>query len=166
MEESQEIVEEVVDVQPESKVKEKKPRTQKQIEAFEKARLKKQELAKINKEFNDAKKKQKEDVIEHKKRIIKTVKQPVEEEEQEEVEEQEESEEEEIIIKKKPKQKKKPIKKRIIYADTSSEDEDEDDENAKIINYAKMLKKTARQNMKEELNRAKIEMAMASLGYT
>lgn len=155
-----EVIEEVE--QPQSKVKEKKPRTQKQIEAFEKARLKKQELAKINKEFNDAKKKQKEDVIEHKKRIIKTVKQPVQEEEEEE---QEESEEEEVIIKKKPKQKKKPVKQRIIYADTSSS-EDTDDDNAKILNYAKMLKKTARQNMKEELNRQKIEMAMASLGYT
>ena len=51
-------------------------------------------------------------------------------------------------------------------AGVDGDDEDEDDENAKIINYAKMLKKTARQNMKEELNRAKIEMAMASLGYT
>ena len=162
MEESQEVVEEVV--QPETK-KEKKPRSQKQIEAFEKARLKKQELAKINKEFNYAKKQAKEDVIEHKKRIIKTVKKPVQEEEPEPEPEEESEEEEEVIIKKKPKQKKKPVKQRIIYADTSSS-EDEDDENAKIINYAKMLKKTARQKMKEELNRSKIEMAMASLGYT
>ncbi|KAJ1463708.1 hypothetical protein T484DRAFT_1758634 [Baffinella frigidus] len=51
----------------------KKPRSEKQIEAFQKALAKKAELSLINKQFNDAKKQQKEDVVEHKERIIKSV---------------------------------------------------------------------------------------------
>ncbi len=71
------IVEAPIEVEP---IKLKKPRSEKQIEAFAKAVLKKKELSEINKQFNDAKKQQKEDVVEHKKRIIKSVKEvePVE----------------------------------------------------------------------------------------
>jgi len=62
----------------EEPLKIKKPRSEKQILAFTKAREKKAELAQINKEFNNVTKKQKEEIVEHKKRIIKTIKEPVE----------------------------------------------------------------------------------------
>ena len=69
---------EVIEAVEEKPIKQKKPRSEKQIEAFQKALAKKAELNLINKEFNEAKRQQKDDVIEHKKRIIKTVKEPVE----------------------------------------------------------------------------------------
>ena len=50
-----------------------------------------------------------------------------------------------------------------MYEDTSSEDS-EDDDNA-IVNYAKIIKKTARERLKEELNQSKMNQAMSSLGY-
>ena len=58
-------------------IKIKKPRSEKQIEAFAKAVLKKKELSEINKQFNENKKIQKDEEIEIKKRCIKAVKQPV-----------------------------------------------------------------------------------------
>jgi hypothetical protein len=176
-------MEDIVEAPIETPIKIKKPRSEKQIEAFQKALAKKAELSLINKEFNQAKKQQKEDVVEHKKRIIKAVKEPEPEVEVEvEVEKkikrkpkkkipvpvesssESEEEEEEVIVKRKAKpKKKKPVKKKIIYEDTSSEDS-EDDESA-IVNYAKIIKKTARERLKEELNQAKMNSAMSSLGY-
>jgi hypothetical protein len=167
-------------------IKIKKPRSEKQIEAFAKALAKKAELSLINKEFNEAKKKQKEDVVEHKKRIIKAVKEPVQVEVELEVElekpklikkkkklipvpvvetesESSESEEEEVIVQRKKKKTKKKPTKKIVYQDTSSEDSGDDD--AQIVNMAKIIKKTAREKLKEELNHAKMNQAMASLGY-
>jgi hypothetical protein len=170
-------------------IKIKKPRSEKQIEAFQKALAKKAELSLINKQFNDAKKQQKEDVVEFKKKIIKNVKEvepAVEVEVELEVDDVEvhkskfkrktkkkipvpveesssESEEEEIIVKRKAKpKKKKPIKK-IIYEDTSSEESGDDD--AQIVNMAKVIKKSARERLKEELNMQKMNQAMQSLGY-
>ena len=66
-------------------------------------------------------------------------------------------------MKRKVKPKKKPVKK-IIYEDTSSEESEEDDDKA-IVNYAKIIKKTASERLKEELNQAKMNQAMTSLGY-
>ena len=161
----------------ETPIKIKKPRSEKQIEAFQKAIAKKKELSEINKEFNNAKKQQKDELGERKKRIIKTVKEPVSiVEEVEEVEikkpikkklpkppviEESSEEEEEVIVKRKKTKKKKPTKKNI-YEDTSS-DSFEDDE--AIVNYAKIIKKTAREKLKEELNQSKLQNAMSSLGY-
>jgi hypothetical protein len=165
-------------------IKEKKPRSEKQIQAFKKAIAKKAELALINKEFNEAKQTQKNEVIEHKKRIIKTVKEPeveIEVEVEPEVEikkptkkkvvkkkviessSEESEQEEEVIVKRRKKKavKPKPTRK-IIYEDTSSESENDDEA---IVNYAKIIKKTARERLKEELNAAKMNQAMASLGY-
>jgi len=160
----------------ETPIKIKKPRSEKQIEAFQKALAKKAELSLINKQFNEAKKQQKEDVVEHKKRIIKSVKEVEVEVEPEEIKKpkkkkipvpvessSESEEEEEIIVKRKAKPKKKKPVKRIIYEDTSSEDSGDDD--AHIVNMAKIIKKTARERLKEELNQAKMNQAMASLGY-
>jgi hypothetical protein len=169
----------------ETPIKTKKPRSEKQIEAFAKALAKKKELSEINKQFNDAKKQQKEDVVEHKKRIIKSVKEvevEVEPEPEVEVEvekkikrkpkkkipvpvesESESEEEEEVIVQRKEKKKKKKPVKKIVYQDTSSEDSGDDD--AQIVNMAKIIKKTARERLKEELNQAKMNQAMASLGY-
>ena len=139
-------------------IKIKKPRSEKQIEAFAKALAKKAELSLINKEFNETKKKQNEDVVEHKKQIIEAAKEPKQEVEVEvevepEVEkpklkkktkklipppvQSESEEEEEIIVKRKAKPKKKPVKK-IIYEDTSSEESEEDDDKA-IVNMAKLI---------------------------
>ncbi|KAJ1464141.1 hypothetical protein T484DRAFT_1758323 [Baffinella frigidus] len=163
----------------ETPIKIKKPRSEKQIEAFAKALAKKAELSLINKQFNDAKKQQKEDVVEDKKRIIKSVEKvevEVEPEIQVEVEKRKkkkllpvpvvesssESEEEVIVQRKEKKKKKKPVKK-IVYQDTSSEDSGDDD--AQIVNMAKIIKKTARERLKEELNQAKMNQAMVSLGY-
>ena len=183
---------EVTEALEEIPIKTKKPRSQKQIEAFQKALAKKAELNLINKEFNEAKRKQKDDVIEHKKRIIKTVKEPVELEVEEEVEvepevepkikvdkikkpkkkpakpvpiesESESEEEEEVIVKRKAKPRKKPVNRKIIYEDTSSEDSE--DEKEQIVNYAKLIKKTSRERLKEELNNSKMQQAMSSLGY-
>jgi len=167
-------------------IKIKKPRSEKQIEAFAKAIAKKKELTEINKQFNESKKIQKNEEVEMKKRFIKAVKEPepkeeVEVEVEEEVEKkikkkpkkknpvpvesssESEEEEEEVIVKRKAKPKKKKPVKKIIYEDTSSEDS-EDDESA-IVNYAKIIKKTARERLKEELNQAKMNSAMSSLGY-
>ena len=156
----------------------KKPRSEKQIEAFKKAVSKKAELALVNKEFNEAKQQQKDDVIEQKKRIIKTIKEPVEVEPELETKikvkkpkkkpipvesESESEEEEEVIVKRRAKAKKKPVNRKIIYEDTSSE-ESEVDDNA-IVNYAKLIKKTSRERLKEELNNSKMQQAMTSLGY-
>jgi hypothetical protein len=69
-------MEAVEEIPIETPIKIKKPRSEKQIEAFQKAIAKKKELSEINKEFNQAKKQQKEEVVEHKKRIIKSVKEP------------------------------------------------------------------------------------------
>jgi len=177
-------MEEVVEKQIETPIKVKRVRSEKQIAAFAKAVSKKAELALINKEFNEAKKQQKDDVIEHKKRIIKTVKEPeLEVEVEEEVKPEvsyakvkkpkkkpipvesasESEEEEEVIVKRRAKPKKKPVNRKIIYEDTSSE-ESEVDDNA-IVNYAKIVKKTARERLKEELNNSKMQQAMSSLGY-
>ena len=177
-------MEDIVEAPIDTPIKIKKARSEKQIEAFQKAIAKKAELSLINKEFNQAKKQQREDVVEHKKRIIKAVKEPeseVEVEPESEVEpkfkrkskkkipvpvessSESEEEEEEVIVKRKAKPKKKKPVKKIIYEDTSSEDS-EDDESA-IVNYAKIIKKTARERLKEELNQAKMNSAMSSLGY-
>ena len=59
------------EIQIEQPIKTKKPRPEKQIEAFAKALQKKKELSEINTTFNDCRKQKKEDVIEHRKRIIK-----------------------------------------------------------------------------------------------
>jgi len=174
-------MEDIVEAPIDTTIKIKKPRSEKQIEAFQKAIAKKAELSLINKEFNDAKKQQKEDVVEHKKRIIKAVKEvevevevevdktklkkkpkkkipvPIEESSSES-----EMEEEEIIVKRKAKPKKKPVKKKIIYEDTSSE---ESGDEASIVNMAKVIKKTARERLKDELNNAKLSSAMSALGY-
>jgi hypothetical protein len=163
-------------------IKIKKPRSEKQIEAFAKAIAKKKELTEINKQFNESKKIQKNEEVEIKKRFIKAVKEPEPEVEVEvEVEKkikrkpkkkipvpvesssESEEEEEEVIVKRKARPKKKKPVKKIIYEDTSSEDS-EDDESA-IVNYAKIIKKTARERLKEELNQAKMNSAMSSLGY-
>ena len=56
----------------------------------------------------------------------------------------------------------KPVKK-IIYEDTSSEESE--DEEASIVNYAKIIKKTARERLKDELNQHQMNQAMSSLGY-
>jgi hypothetical protein len=117
---------EAIEAIEEIPIKEKKPRSAKQIEAFAKALAKKAELKEINKQFNDAKQKQKNGVVEHKKRIIKSVKEEEEEEVEVEIkkptkkkvvkpkviEESSESEEEEVIVKRK--KKKKPINKLSI----------------------------------------------------
>ena len=67
---------EAVEAIEETPIKVKKPRSEKQIEAFAKALAKKAELSSINKEFNETKKKQKENVVEHKKQIMKASKEP------------------------------------------------------------------------------------------
>ena len=180
---------EAIEAVEEIPIKTKKPRSGKQIEAFQKALAKKAELNLINKEFNLAKRQQKDDVIDYKKRIIKTVKEPVEVEPVDvevevevevepkvkvakvkktkkkplPVESESESEEEEIIVKRKAKPKKKPVNRKIIYEDTSSSDSEEEKE--QIVNYAKLIKKTARERLKEELNQSKMQQAMKSLGY-
>ncbi|KAJ1463593.1 hypothetical protein T484DRAFT_2028043 [Baffinella frigidus] len=174
-------MEDIVEAPIETPIKIKKPRSEKHIEAFQKAIAKKAELSLINKEFNQAKKQQREEVVEHKKRIIKAVKEPEPEVEVEvevepklkrkskkkipvpvESESESESEEEEIIVKRKAKPKQKNPVKKIIYEDTSSE---ESEDEAAIVNMAKVIKKTARERLKEELNQAKMNSAMSSLGY-
>ena len=105
--------------------KPKKPRTAKQVEAFEKAKLKRQQSLEVKREQIKVKEDEIKDIKKTKpltkageklsKTVIKTpapVKQDSDSEEEQQV----------IIVKKKPKKKKKPI---VIYEDTDSEEEDQ-----------------------------------------
>lgn len=119
--------------------KPKKVRTQKQIEAFEKARKtraenvkKRAEQKKINTQpVGRPKKKIEEKIEEHKEVEICNIEENLSS-----------SEEEEIIYKKKPtkskpksKKKKKPIKKKIVYisSSSSSSDNETDDESEEEV---------------------------------
>ncbi|KAJ1465151.1 hypothetical protein T484DRAFT_1757594 [Baffinella frigidus] len=170
-----EAIEAVEAIPIETPIKIKKARSEKQIEAFQKAIAKKAELTLINKEFNESKKQQKEAEVEIKKRFIKSVKEPKEEKIKKpkkkklippppvESSSEEESEEEEVIVKRKAKPKKKKPVKKIVYEDTSSEDSEEKKE--QIVNYAKLIKKSVREKLKDELQEQKLRNAMSSLCY-
>ena len=169
-------MEDIQETKLEEPIKIKKARTPKQIQALVLAREKRDELRKINRDYSDVTKKDKEKVIENKKRVIQSAKEIEEEQEVDVkpqksikkkaavVEESSEEEEEEIVVKRKPKSKKIPVKKTIIYADTSSS-EDEDEINEQVVNYAKLVKRSAREKLKEQLNHQKLQQCMASLGY-
>jgi hypothetical protein len=171
-----EAIEAVEAIPIEAPIKIKKPRSEKQIEAFAKAIAKKKELTEINKQFNESKKIQKDEQVELKKRFIKSVKEPEPEEEEKfkkkpkkklipppPIESESEEEEEEVIVQRKSKPKKKKPVKKIVYEDTSSEDSEE--ESQQIVNYAKLIKKSAREKLKDELQEQKLRSAMSSLGY-
>ena len=136
-----------VDVPLTKPKREKKPRTEKQIAAFEKARLKRME--KLNEKKKEAAKK----LLDIKEEEVNTAKQSLEEEKEEVKEKEEELVEEELVeevIEKKPPRKtvkvvkrKKPVKqpKQIVF-----ENSDSDTDNDEILEevyhaYKKELKK-------------------------
>ena len=124
------------------KVKEKKPRkpkTEKQLQQFENARLKRQEKikeSKLNKKIEASKL-----LLEHGYQAPLT---PVHQEPIDETTEEENSEDNEIIIIKK---KKKPKKKTYIIQESSDDDSDGEEEKVKQI-YNKSRQMVSQQNKK------------------
>ena len=51
----------------------------------------------------------------------------------------------------------------MIYEDTTTEGSEEDDDTA-IVDYDKIMIKTARERLEQELNQAKMNWARSSLG--
>jgi len=137
-----------VDVPLTKPKREKKPRTEKQIAAFEKARLKRME------KLNDKKKEAAKKLLDIKEEEVKeeevnTAKQSLEELEEEVVEE---------VIEKKPPRKtvkvvkrKKPVKqpKQIVFENSDSDTDDDDLLEQVYTTYKKELKKRKHRGPKE-----------------
>ena len=130
--EAQEIQDEQVPLQKEKKVREKKPRSEKQLEHFANMAAKRKEnieKKKLEKKIESAKL-----LIEHdiqvappsapKKTIRKQLKEAIEEPQESE----ESASEEEIIVKTKRSKPKKKAKKVIIVQESDSETEEEEEE--------------------------------------
>ena len=170
----------------------KKPRTQKQKEAFDKMIAKRQEIDEVKNAHKEALRKEKEMIREDRVKKIKEVfeKSQEESEEEEEVvkpesasarlklkpvkakpkkqiiiqESSSESEEEpEIVyIKKSKSSKKKKAKKKIIVKETSSESSEEEEPKHTAT---KLVNKKSEDQLRQDLHNEKLKSALRSLGY-
>ena len=147
------------------KTKGKSNRTPSQIEAFERARDKKREIAKIKKDNTDAIRIEKEIDLQAKKLQTIEIQKRINMYKSED----EEAEEEEVVVvpKKKALEKvslpipvAKPKKKKIIYQEEESEEEEEPKKN-----LPQHIQKNAQEQMKYDLHTERINSALRSLGY-
>lgn len=186
-----EDIEEIQDtpVRTGNKAKGNPNRTPAQIEAFERAKAKRQENARIKREHDEAVKKQRDIELEAKKRHTQEIQQKLSQYQtddddcsnDEEVivkpkaktkpkpkakkiiyQEESESEEEEVIIVRKP--KKKPVpKKKIVYQQEESDEEEEAPAPKKSL--PNQIQRTSREQLQHDLQTERIQSALRSLGY-
>jgi len=174
--------------------KEKKPRTEKQKEAFEKMIAKRKEIDLVKNAHKEALRKEKEIVREDRVKKIKEVEQKMsqyksaEEDEEEEivkpvkvkaktkpkkkviVEESSTEEEPEIVYVKKSKPKKKSKKKKVIVETSSSSSEEEQEVKPKKKSSNRhtttdLVNKKSEDQLKQDLHDQRLKNALRSLGY-
>jgi hypothetical protein len=169
--------------------KDKKPRTEKQKEAFEKMIAKRKEIDLVKNAHKEAIRKEKEIVRKDRVNKIKEVEQKMskykssEEDEEEEIvkpvkvkakpkkkvivqEESSSDDEPEIVYVKKSKPKKKPKKKKVVVEETSSSSsEDEPVKPKKKYATTQLVNQRSNDELKAELVNQRLLTAMRSLGY-
>ena len=172
----------------EAQIKEKKPRTPAQVEAFKRAQDIRNDNAKIKKEHADAIKTEKVLQLIDKQKKTKEIQEKISAYHSEE----EESEEEpKPKTKSKPEPKDKPKKKKIVYETESSseeeeivyvkrsksraktrpkkkivyESESEEEEKPKQSNLQQNVVKSSNDQLKYDLHNKRIHSALRSLGY-
>jgi len=169
-------------------IKEKKPRTPAQVEAFKRAQDIRNDNAKIKKEHAEAIKTEKVLQLIDKQKKTKEIQEKISAYHSEE----EESEEEEPKPKTKSKPKTKPKKKKIVYETESSEEEEivyvkrskskkpkarpkkkivyeseseEEEEKPQQSNLQQNVAKSSNDQLKYDLHNERIHSALRSLGY-
>ena len=169
-------------------IKEKKPRTPAQVEAFKRAQDIRNDNAKIKKEHAEAIKTEKVLQLIDKQKKTKEIQEKISAYHSEE----EESEEEEPKPKTKSKPKTKPKKKKIVYETESSEEEEivyvkrskskkpkarpkkkivyeseseEEEEKPPQSNLQQNVAKSSNDQLKYDLHNERIHSALRSLGY-
>ena len=167
-------------------IKEKKPRTPAQVEAFKRAQDIRNDNAKIKKEHAEAIKTEKVLQLIDKQKKTKEIQEKISAYHSEE----EQSEEEEPKPKAKSKSKAKPKKKKIVYETESSEEEEivyvkrsksraktrpkkkivyesesEEEEKPQQSNLQQNVAKSSNDQLKYDLHNERIHSALRSLGY-
>ena len=171
----------------EAQIKEKKPRTPAQVEAFKRAQDIRNDNAKIKKEHAEAIKTEKVLQLIDKQKKTKEIQEKISAYHSEE----EQSEEEEPKPKAKSKSKAKPKKKKIVYETESSEEEEEivyvkrsksraktrpkkkivyeseseEEEKPQQSNLQQNVAKSSNDQLKYDLHNERIHSALRSLGY-
>ena len=170
----------------EAQIKEKKPRTPAQVEAFKRAQDIRNDNAKIKKEHAEAIKTEKVLQLIDKQKKTKEIQEKISAYHSEE----EQSEEEEPKPKAKSKSKDKPKKKKIVYETESSEEEEivyvkrsksraktrpkkkivyesesEEEEKPQQSNLQQNVAKSSNDQLKYDLHNERIHSALRSLGY-
>jgi len=173
----------------EAQIKEKKPRTPAQVEAFKRAQDIRNDNAKIKKEHAEAIKTEKVLQLIDKQKKTKEIQEKISAYHSEE----EESEEEEPKPKTKSKPKTKPKKKKIVYETESSSEEEEivyvkrskskkskarpkkkivyeseseeEEEKPQQSNLQQNVAKSSNDQLKYDLHNERIHSALRSLGY-
>jgi hypothetical protein len=171
----------------EAPIKEKKPRTPAQVEAFKRAQDIRNDNAKIKKEHADAIKTEKVLQLIEKQKKTKEIQEKISSYQSEESQSEEE---EEPKSKHKPKPKPKPKKKKIVYESSSEEEEEivyvkrsksraktrpkkkivyesssEEEEKPKQSNLQQNVAKSSNDQLKYDLHNERIHSALRSLGY-
>ena len=171
----------------EAQIKEKKPRTPAQVEAFKRAQDIWNDNAKIKKEHAEAIKTEKVLQLIDKQKKTKEIQEKISAYHSEE----EQSEEEEPKPKAKSKSKDKPKKKKIVYESSSEEEEEEivyvkrsksraktrpkkkivyeseseEEEKPQQSNLQQNVAKSSNDQLKYDLHNERIHSALRSLGY-
>ena len=169
----------------EAPIKEKKPRTPAQVEAFKRAQDIRNDNAKIKKEHADAIKTEKVLQLIEKQKKTKEIQEKISQYQSEESQSEEEPE-----PKSKHKPKAKPKKKKIVYESSSEEEEEivyvkrsksraktrpkkkivyesesEEEEKPPQSNLQQNLAKSSNDQLKYDLHNERIHSALRSLGY-
>ena len=167
-------------------VKEKKPRTEAQIEATKRMLEKRKEIDSIKRGHREALKTEKELNLNDKKTKIKEVKDKELQQKMSSYKSEESESEEEVVVKAKP--KAKPKKKTKIVYESSSESEEEvvyvkrskskpkkskkkivyessDEEEEPQQNLQQNIAKSSNDQLKYDLHNERIHTALRSLGY-
>jgi hypothetical protein len=169
----------------EAPIKEKKPRTPAQVEAFKRAQDIRNDNAKIKKEHADAIKTEKVLQLIEKQKKTKEIQEKISLYQSEESQSEEEEE-----PKSKHKPKPKPKKKKIVYESSSEEEEEivyvkrsksraktrpkkkivyesssEEEEKPKQSNLQQNVAKSSNDQLKYDLHNERIHSALRSLGY-
>jgi len=171
----------------EAPIKEKKPRTPAQVEAFKRAQDIRNDNAKIKKEHADAIKTEKVLQLIEKQKKTKEIQEKISQYQSEESQSEEEPEPE---PKSKHKPKAKPKKKKIVYESSSEEEEEivyvkrsksraktrpkkkivygsssEEEEKPQQNNLQHNITKSSNDQLKYDLHNERIHSALRSLGY-
>jgi len=169
----------------EAPIKEKKPRTPAQVEAFKRAQDIRNDNAKIKKEHADAIKTEKVLQLIEKQKKTKEIQEKISQYQSEESQSEEEPE-----PKSKHKPKAKPKKKKIVYESSSEEEEEivyvkrsksraktrpkkkivygsssEEEEKPQQNNLQHNITKSSNDQLKYDLHNERIHSALRSLGY-